>query len=659
MESQLNTNIHPNNELDQLQTSLKQPKEQVTEGEESNVEVVVDDSQLMHIQEETELPIEKSHVELVEFLRGVTNFGNLCIWHEGYRYSKLKGPYWRCSDRRCPAKAIARVQEDGRILGRTKLEHTHFPQPERRQAELKRYELKQRALEEPNAVRSRLIANVRSEVDDETFVAMGTDNALGLMTYRARTKLFGRVGVKVEISSIKIPPTLVERNGHSILLYDSRMHRPNDQQTVLVFAHPYMLQQLAIHPSWTMSGSPNSAPKQFRQSFVIGTIVRNRVIFAARALLQGDTSSYYEEALDVIASSIEPTKPRKIILDYDNEMVCAAQNVFPEAICSGSYLRLSQALFRKWRELKLGALYGNEKGQAGNIARMTFRRLLCLALIPAEYVIRAFYIIAELASIPELAEFIYFFKRAYIGLTDYEFRMKALAFGPNFEDNLMQVEQSVAYESLLLYIFLFNFIFLELEDGNVSHVEHVYASQSHYEIDEPSQSAIVVTNISIPMSLQPIRHRPYCPIEFWNIHDRTLSALATTNYATESTYFQFKTQPLLPDYLLAFWDDFEKQHDSARSAVTNKQKRHKKNAVREELVALTLREASYEADQDILNTLDILSHHIQGYVNFLHFDTRAVYENYDNFLNVSDTIPKCEYDNFSSPSTSMQSTSFR
>nr|CAD2201296.1 unnamed protein product [Meloidogyne enterolobii] len=644
MESQLNVNIHPDNVLDQQQTHLKQPKQQVIEDEECNVEVVLDDSHLLHIQEETEQPIENSgQGELVEFLRGVTNFGNLCIWHEGYRYSKLKGPYWRCSDRRCPAKAIARVQEDGRILGRTKLEHTHFPQPERRQAELKRYELKQRALEEPNAVRSRLIANVRSEVDDETFVAMGTDNALGLMTYRARTKLFGRAGVKVEVSSIKIPLMLVERNGHSILLYDSRIHRPNDQQTVLVFAHPYMLQQLAIHPSWTMSGSPNSAPKQFRQSFVIGAIVRNRVIFAARALLQGDTSSYFEEALDVIANSIEPTKPRKIILDYDNEMVCAAQNVFPEAICSGSYLRFAQALFRKWRELKLGTLYGNEKGQEGNVARMTFRRLLCLALIPAEYVIRAFYIIAELASIPELAEFIYFFKRTYIGLTDYEFKMKALAFGPNFEDNLMHVEQTVGYE----------------EDGNVSHVEHVYASQSHYDTDQPSHSAVVVTNISLPMSLQPMRHRPYCPIEFWNIHDRTLSALATTNYATESTYFQFKTQPLLPDYLLAFWDDFEKQHDAARSAVTNKQKRHKKNAVREELVALTLREASYEADQDILNTLDILSHHIQGYVNFLHFDTRTVYDNFDNFLNVPCTIPKCDYNHFSSPSTSMQSTSFR
>lgn len=152
-------------------------------------------------------------------------------------------------------------------------------------------------------------------------------------------------------------------------------------------------------------------------------------------------------------------------------MVCAAQNVFPEALCSGSYTRFSQTLFRKWKELKLGALYGNEKGQEGSIARMTFRldsifsiifyflnifsRVLCLALIPVEYVIRAFYIIAELASIPQLAEFIYFFKRTYIGLTDYEFRMKSLAFGPNFEDNLMQIEQTVAFTGFKNILTLF------------------------------------------------------------------------------------------------------------------------------------------------------------------------------------------------------------
>jgi len=38
------------------------------------------------------------------------------------------------------------------------------------------------------------------------------------------------------------------------------------------------------------------------------------------------------------------------------------------------------------------------------------------------------------------------------------------------------------------------------------------------------------------------------------------------------------------------------------------------------LVVNTLNEASFETDQAILNTLDILSHHVQGYVNGLYVD---------------------------------------
>ena len=51
-------------------------------------------------------------------------------------------------------------------------------------AEIKRHELKQRAREDPNLNRIRLIASIRAGVDDETFVAMGSDNALGIMAYR-------------------------------------------------------------------------------------------------------------------------------------------------------------------------------------------------------------------------------------------------------------------------------------------------------------------------------------------------------------------------------------------------------------------------------------------------------------------------------------------
>ena len=54
-------------------------------------------------------------------------------------------------------------------------------------------------------------------------------------------------------------------------------------------------------------------------------------------------------------------------------MVLAAQKVFPEAHISGCYFRFAQELFKKWSEYNLGVIYGNEKSQAGNIARMTFR----------------------------------------------------------------------------------------------------------------------------------------------------------------------------------------------------------------------------------------------------------------------------------------------
>ena len=62
-----------------------------------------------------------------------------------------------------------------------------------------------------------------------------------------------------------------------------------------------------------------------------------------------------------------------VITDFENAMVVAAQNVFPDAHVTGCYFRFAQTLFKKWTEYNLGVIYGNEKSQAGNIARMTFR----------------------------------------------------------------------------------------------------------------------------------------------------------------------------------------------------------------------------------------------------------------------------------------------
>lgn len=63
--------------------------------------------------------------------------------------------------------------------------HTHLPAPELLHAEQKREALKKEIRDEPKAKRGHVIANIRDKAADETFVAMGTDNALAIMAHRS------------------------------------------------------------------------------------------------------------------------------------------------------------------------------------------------------------------------------------------------------------------------------------------------------------------------------------------------------------------------------------------------------------------------------------------------------------------------------------------
>ncbi|CAK5025731.1 unnamed protein product [Meloidogyne enterolobii] len=134
-----------------------------------------------------------------------------------------------------------------------------------------------------------------------------------------------------------------------------------------------MLQQLAGQTTWTIGASFKLAPSPFKHCFVVGVLVRSQLIVAAHALLTENSEQLCMEALNAVVAAIRPAKPRRVITDFENSVVVAAQNVFTEAHVSGCYFRFSQELFRKWSEFNLGDIYGNEDSQAGNIARMTFR----------------------------------------------------------------------------------------------------------------------------------------------------------------------------------------------------------------------------------------------------------------------------------------------
>nr|CAD2145606.1 unnamed protein product [Meloidogyne enterolobii] len=620
--------------LEQFNRRSSQRKRLAPKVEEEIVEDIVVEEIIEPVMPETHDETVQEEKEEVEFSRGYTNKGALCIWYKGFRYLKNRDVnikhyniYWRCSTKRCPGSAYTHETEDGKLMGELKNAHIHLPRPEQRLAEIKRQELKERARNEPSLSGANLVADIRAGIDDETFVALGSDGSLAQLAKREKTKFFGKGCTKKgsDILAIKLPPTLTEKNGHSMFLYDSRTAQARDKDAVFVFAHPYMLQQLAGQTTWTIGASFKLAPSPFKHCFVVGVLVRSQLIVAAHALLTENSEQLYMEALNAVVAAIRPAKPRRVITDFENVMVEAAQNVFQEAHVSGCYFRFSQELFRKWTEFNLGDIYGNEDSQAGNIARMTFRRIICLALIPMAYVNQAFYKIVEVAGLPQLAEFFFYFKQTFIGLTDQEFRMKSAAFGSNFGQNLVYSGPGEEH----VY-----------EEANVGYQN--YSQHIRYELPTHSSSTIIVA----ANQSQPLRHRPYCPLEFWNISERVAAEIVNANSAMEMAQLYLKQGsnnkllPSLPDFILALWDEFEKQRDYIRAVTisNNKKRNPRKHVIKEDSVISTLNEASYETDQAILNTLDILSHHVQNYVNGLFFDVKEIGKSGDDSMEYNEGL---------------------
>ncbi|KAL7074490.1 hypothetical protein ACQ4LE_006816 [Meloidogyne hapla] len=69
---------------------------------------------------------ENLEANLIKFEQGVTNKGNVALWHVGYRYvtNDKNSNYWRCSNKDCPVKEAlvistlneAEYDDDGQLL---------------------------------------------------------------------------------------------------------------------------------------------------------------------------------------------------------------------------------------------------------------------------------------------------------------------------------------------------------------------------------------------------------------------------------------------------------------------------------------------------------------------------------------------------------------
>ncbi|KAL3105431.1 hypothetical protein niasHT_025795 [Heterodera trifolii] len=381
----------------------------------------------------------------VNFELGKTQKGGVCLW---------------CAVRECHAfVTIIEKSDDGMSGYLGQRDHNHLPEPQKQQAEIRRQKILACVQEEPRIKPTRLLAEVRRSTADETYVAMGSDNALSCMMRRQKKKILGNVDC-VDPMAFVIPDKLRIKNGEDIVLYDSRNVRIGEKDVVLVFGSERTLGILSQNSgTWHLDGTFKASPAMWEQCFVIGASVNHRMCIKVWSLLPGKHRRYYEEVLNFLRRRISPVTPRKIICDFEKAEMNAVSAVFPDPNILCCMFHYGQNLYRKMKALKLVQMYG-EQSVRGEAVRLSFRR--------------AFNVIVGTAPM-EMEQFFLYFARTYIGMTQRQLLDGVNAFG--VRQNVLSPPTS----------------FLSFEGASFSFVEpdHTYSRQPvQFGIDSPAPSTL-------------------------------------------------------------------------------------------------------------------------------------------------------------------------
>uniref|UniRef100_A0A915M7G8 MULE transposase domain-containing protein n=1 Tax=Meloidogyne javanica TaxID=6303 RepID=A0A915M7G8_MELJA len=301
----------------------------------------------------------------VLFETGKTNRGNLCLWHEGYCFTRNRGTNvinFRCEQRKCPASckiSMENWKESSKfiegILGNSG--HNHSPNYSKKLAKERRKEILQKIEQTPKKKASLLVADIKSNVSDDVSVEMGSDQALGHLIYRHRRRLFGNVDTANNLLDIEFPDFLINYKGQNILFYDSRFYRQGEEDVVLLFSHPSLFNLLETNNLW-----------------LINSKINEKVVVCIQCILPKREIKYFKESLNAIKNLIKQPKAfLKIISDFDFISFKAASQVFPYAQFYGSLFHFGQNLLRKWRLLGMQNLYSDQI--IGKISIKIFRSL--------------------------------------------------------------------------------------------------------------------------------------------------------------------------------------------------------------------------------------------------------------------------------------------
>ena len=121
-----------------------------------------------------------------------------------------------------------------------------------------------------------------------------------------------------------------------------------------------------------MDGTFNTAPKLFKQLYVIHARFRQSAVTCACALLTGKSQQLYEEILQAISRAAEELgftmDPEYVHLDFERSVINVVKNTFGSHVnTKGCFYHLTQSTWRKVQDLGLLLLCKEDTSRNDNV----------------------------------------------------------------------------------------------------------------------------------------------------------------------------------------------------------------------------------------------------------------------------------------------------
>jgi hypothetical protein len=159
---------------------------------------------------------------------------------------------------------------------------------------------------------------------------------------------------------------------------------------VAIFATDENLSALRKCKEVFIDGTFRSTPAPFKQYVTMHGKYHGRVLSLVSCLMTGKTTGHYRKVFKVLKQSIRRIthhrfQPQKLICDFEQSLIIAANTELPTAHVTGCYFHYCQSLYRKIQELGLHQPFRTDM-QLQKAVRM----ILAIGYIPVAIIRMAF-----------------------------------------------------------------------------------------------------------------------------------------------------------------------------------------------------------------------------------------------------------------------------